>query len=168
MKIRVAVITISDRAFSGEREDQSGPRLISFSETHGWSIVCSSIIPDEFEEITKTLLLNANSGGVDLILTTGGTGFSRRDVTPEATLSILQKRTPGLVEKMRLDCSKINPNAILSRSESGIIGKCLIINLPGNPNAAEENLSCISPVLEHAISIIQESEDSQKDHSYHL
>ena len=158
--INVAVLTISDRSFSGERDDLSGPAICQAAITFGWVVVDQGIVPDEIDQISKYLREQVNSGKVNLILTTGGTGFSPRDVTPEATLAVLEKRTPGLVEKIRSVSSEINPHAILSRAEAGICRQCLIVNLPGSPSGAVESLSIISPVLPHAISLLTQKPDS--------
>jgi molybdopterin adenylyltransferase len=162
--IKVAILTISDRSFSGTREDLSGPALISSVQNLGWQVVFKEIIPDDFETIKKTLLEYSSSDQVNLILTTGGTGYSSRDNTPEATLAVIKKRTSGLVEKIRMDSSKLNPHAILSRSEAGICHDCLIINLPGNPEGALESLAIIAPVLPHAISLLNSSPDTETNH----
>lgn len=161
MSILVAVLTVSDRSSSGEREDLSGPAVCQAVQRLGWSLVTSSVVPDDIEQIKQFLLTQSRSGKVNLILTTGGTGFSPRDVTPEATLEVIEKRTPGLVEKIRLESSMKNPHAILSRAEAGICEKCLIINLPGSPTGAVESFSIISAVLPHAIALLQQSSDGQ-------
>ena len=159
--INVAVLTISDRSFSGERGDLSGPVLCQAVKSLGWSVVDQGIVSDEIDQISQFLRDRANSGKVNLILTTGGTGFAPRDVTPEATLAVLEKRTPGLVEKIRAVSSEKNPHAILSRAEAGICRQCLIVNLPGSPTGAIESLLIISPVLPHAISLLAQKPDSE-------
>ncbi|MBA4311032.1 MAG: molybdenum cofactor biosynthesis protein [Chlorobiaceae bacterium] len=162
--MRVSILTISDRSFSGVRDDISGPALTDYAQKLGWKVIYTKILPDEVEKIKQTLIEQASSGAIDLIITTGGTGFAPRDNTPEATLAVIQKRTPGLVEKMRMESSIRNPHAILSRSEAGIRDKCLIINLPGNPTGALESLEIITPVLPHAISLMRQSVDSESGH----
>ncbi len=160
MTINVAVLTISDRASTGEREDLSGPALCQAIKKLGWNLVTSSIVPDDFEQIKQFLLKQSQSGKVNLLLTTGGTGFSPRDVTPEATLAVIEKKTPGLSEKIRFESARNNPHAILSRAEAGICQKCLIINLPGNPSGAVESFSIVSSVIPHAIALLQQSPNS--------
>lgn len=154
MEINVAILTISDRSFAGVREDLSGPELLQKVSELGWNPVYSTIIPDEKEQISNSLFEISMSGKANLILTTGGTGYSPRDITPEATLAVIEKRTSGLVEKIRFESSKSNPNAILSRAEAGVCNNTLIVNLPGSPKGAVESLLIIAPVLPHAIELI--------------
>ena len=135
--------------------------------THlGWALVTARIIPDELPEIQATLQELANTGIVDLILTTGGTGCSPRDVTPEATLGVIEKNVPGIAEMLRLESSKINPHGMLSRGVAGICKSCLIINLPGSPKAAVENLAIVAPILPHAVSLIQSNPDAESGHQF--
>jgi len=152
--ISVAIVTISDRSSRGEREDISGPAIKSWTQdVGGFEIVEEVIIPDEFEIIKSTLLKLCESE-VMIILTTGGTGFSQRDVTPEATLAVIQRLVPGFTEAMRIKSLDITPHAMLSRAVSGIRGKSLIINLPGSPKAVRENLKVIQKALIHGIEIL--------------
>jgi len=164
MTIRFGILTVSDRSFSGDRDDVSGPLLKILIEESGWETVRLGIVPDELEEIAKTLIDWADSGSVDVILTTGGTGFAPRDITPEATLKVVERKAPGLVESIRAESLKITSHAMLSRAEAGIRGSTLIINFPGNPKAVEENLEIISPVLPHAVDLIKEDPDSESGH----
>jgi len=164
MAINVTVLTVSDRSSRGERQDLSGPALCEALQHLGWSLVSSSILPDDFEAIRNFFLSQANSKKVNLLLTTGGTGFSPRDVTPEATLAVITKKASGLVEKIRIESSLQNPNAILSRAEAGICQQMLIVNLPGSPKGAVEALSIIASVLPHAISILENSTDADSKH----
>jgi molybdenum cofactor synthesis domain-containing protein len=152
---RVAIVTVSDRSFHGAREDASGPEAARIVEGWGHAIVERRLIPDEAGEIVRTLVDLADAAHVDLVLTTGGTGFAPRDVTPEATSLVLEKRTPGLDEAMRADGRGKTPLAVLSRGVSGIRGRTLIINLPGNPKGVRENLETLRPVLAHAIEIMK-------------
>jgi molybdopterin adenylyltransferase len=163
-EIRTAVLTVSDRSYRGERPDRSGPALQKSIEELGWRLVLSSIVPDEFEDIQRTLTEWCQSGAVDLILTTGGTGFAPRDITPEATLAVIQRSAPGLAEVMRAESLKITPHAMLSRAEAGIRDRTLIINLPGSPKAAVENLELIAEVIPHAVELIRESPDAEAHH----
>ncbi len=162
--IRVGIITISDRSARGERDDLSGPALSQRMQEAGYLVSPTIIIPDDFEQIKKTLSDLCDEGKVDLILTTGGTGFAPRDVTPEATLAVIEKIAPGIAEAMRLHSLKITPHAMLSRQQAGIRKNTLIINLPGSPKGAIENLEVVLPVLPHAIELIQNSPTAEKGH----
>lgn len=156
MTIRVSILTVSDRSAAKEREDLSGPALCDAVVKLGWTLVNHGLVPDETDQIKAFLLEQSSSGDVNLILTTGGTGFSPRDVTPEATLAVVQKRATGLVEKIRFESSRINENAYLSRAEAGICGKTLIINLPGSPKGAVESFLIVAPILPHAITLLDD------------
>ena len=165
MTIRAAILTISDRSSRGEREDTSGPALVAELQKLGWEVMHSGIVPDDLESI-KSILVQWSSGSqVDLILTTGGTGFSPRDVTPEATLAVIQRYAPGLAEAMRYESLKITPHAMLSRAVAGILDRTLIVNFPGSPRAALENLAVIAPVIPHAIELLREDPGSEKGHA---
>jgi len=164
--MRVGIITISDRSSRGEREDLSGPALVKRISTAGHQVIATAIIPDDFNQIKTILVEWCDSGNFDLILTTGGTGFAPRDVTPEATLAILEKTAPGIAEAMRAQSLKITPHAMLSRQQAGIRKRTLVINLPGSPKGAVENLEVILPVLPHAVELLQESPSAEKGHSY--
>lgn len=165
-QIRVGILTISDRAFRGEREDLSGPALSQVVLSQGWLIADQALVPDEKEQISKTLKTWAKSDKMDVILTTGGTGFSPRDVTPEATLLVLERLAPGLAEFMRLESLKKTPHAALSRSVAGIASKTLIVNLPGSPTAAVENLATILPLIPHAVELLHEDTSSEAGHLF--
>lgn len=154
--IRVSIITVSDRSFAGEREDLSGPALAAAVEKLGWQVVNRGLVPDEKEQIKDMMLKQIVSKDVNLILTTGGTGFAPRDITPEATLSVIEKKASGLVELIRSESAKINNNAYLSRAEAGICGKTLIINLPGSPKGAVESLMIVASILPHAITLLED------------
>ena len=153
--LRFGILTLSDRAASGERADVSGPALAERIRTNGWLVLQQAVIPDEYEAIASTLRQWADEGSLDVILTTGGTGFGLRDVTPEATLAVVQRAAPGLAEAMRQASLRINPNAMLSRAAAGIRGQTLIINLPGSPKGALENLAVVLPVLAHAAHLLR-------------
>lgn len=164
MTLRIAILTISDRSARGEREDKSGPALRSLIEEQGWQVISVKIIPDEQKTIQNELVNLADEGAVDVILTTGGTGFAQRDVTPEATLAVIDRQTPGLAEVMRAESLKITPHAMLSRATAGIRGKTLIVNLPGSPKGAVENLQFILPVLPHAVQLLQDDPEAEQGH----
>jgi len=164
MKLRVGILTVSDRSWRGEREDGSGPALVALAKENGWDVVETLIVPDEIDTLRDTLALWADSGDIDLILTTGGTGFAPRDVTPEATRMVVDKLAPGLSEAMRAESLKVTPHAMLSRSVAGIRGRALIVNLPGSPKAARENLTVIQPVLGHAVQLLRDDKAAEAGH----
>lgn len=151
----LGILTISDRGSKGERVDLSGPEIKKIMADFPVQVAAYEIIPDEEDEIVEKLKEYADQKKIDLILTTGGTGLSPRDVTPEATRRVINKEVPGLGEAMRLAGMKITPMAMLSRAIAGIRGRSLIINLPGSPQAVRENLSILLPVLKHALEKIQ-------------
>ena len=143
-----AVITISDKGYRGERVDTSGPNLVQILQEKGFDVTYTSIIPDEREMIKEELVKCADELGIALVLTTGGTGFSPRDITPEATMAVVERPTPGIPEAMRAASMKITPKGCLSRSAAGIRKRSLIINLPGSKKASQENiLAVIDPVI---------------------
>jgi molybdopterin adenylyltransferase len=164
VSIRIGIITISDRSSRGERLDESGPALVNAISQQGWQVIRTEILPDELEQLIKTLSEWADSGEMDVILTTGGTGFSPRDVTPEATLAVIQRPTPGLSEAMRSASLRITPHAMLSRATSGIRARTLIINLPGSPKGALENLAVVIPIFPHAIQLLHEDPSAEVGH----
>lgn len=150
---RVAVVTLSDKGARGERDDLSGQTVKELIEAQGWRVEDTRIVSDDPEVITEALLALIKAG-MDLILTTGGTGLGPRDNTPEATLAVIEREVPGLAEAMRLETFKISPRAILSRGVAGIRGKTLIVNLPGSPKAVRECLGVILPVLSHGLAVL--------------
>jgi molybdopterin adenylyltransferase len=152
--IKTAILTISDKGSKGERIDGTGPALRSELEGNGFVISFYKMIPDEKQEIENELIYLCDELKVDLILTNGGTGFSKRDVTPEATQNVIERYVPGIGEAMRMQSLAITPKAMLSRSIAGIRGDTLIINLPGSPKGAVENLQFILPAIPHGISIL--------------
>ena len=162
--MKVAILTISDRSSAGEREDLSGPRISQRMTDESWSVVKTDILPDDRSGIEAYLIETCDSGQVDLILTTGGTGFAPRDQAPEATKAVIERAAPGLSEAMRLVSLKKTPHAMLSRGVTGIRARTLIVNLPGSPRAASENLDVILPVLEHAIALIRDDPDAEAGH----
>jgi molybdopterin adenylyltransferase len=151
----VGILTISDKGSRGEREDRSGPEIARILSQLPARVDAYEVIPDEEEVIVQKLEEYADRKKVDLLITTGGTGLSPRDVTPEATRKILHKEVPGIAEAMRAEGSKITPLAMLSRATAGIRGRSLIINLPGSPGAVRENLTVLLPVLKHALEKVQ-------------
>lgn len=164
MTIRFGILTVSDRAARGERADTSGPALAALIQGEGWSVVRQSLLPDREADIRTELISWADSGEVDVILTTGGTGFSPRDVTPEATRAVIEREVPGIAEAMRAASLKITPHAMLSRIVTGIRGRTLILNLPGSPKGAVENFQIVVPVLPHAVQLLHEDPASESTH----
>ena len=152
--VRAAVITLSDKGAAGLREDKSGPALVEALRGHAL-VMEQFVIPDEFEQIKAELCRLADSGNLDLILTTGGTGLAPRDVTPEATLAVVERLVPGIPEAMRAESRKITDRAMLSRAQAGVRGRTLIVNLPGSPKAAVECLQVFLPVLAHAVETLR-------------
>lgn len=153
--MRAAILTLSDKGSRGERVDESGPALSAWLEGHGVKTVQSRIIADEFEQIVEVLTEWADADVADLILTTGGTGVSPRDITPEATLQVVERVIPGLGELMRIKSREKTIMASLSRAVAGIRKQTLIINLPGSPKGATENLEAVWPTLDHAVEKIR-------------
>jgi len=150
-----AVLTVSDRSFRGERPDTAGPLVAELLRSAGYEVVNLDIVPDEQTEIEAALRRMADSGNVQLLITTGGTGFAPRDVTPEATLAVCQRLTPGISEAMRYASMAVTPRAMLSRAQAGIRGGTLIVNLPGSPKAAKENLEAVLPTLAHGLKMLE-------------
>jgi len=153
--MRAAILTLSDKGARGEREDLSGPALSDWLTQKGVVVECMSLIPDDFEQIVSALKKWTDSLAPDLILTTGGTGVSPRDITPEATNKVIDRELPGFAERMRQESLKKTPHAIISRAIAGIRQRTLIINLPGSPKGAIENLEAVWPAIPHAITKIQ-------------
>lgn len=153
--MRAAILTISDKGHRGEREDRSGPALAAWLARHSVEVVAQRMLPDEAEIISSQLIGWAEAGNCDLILTTGGTGVSPRDVTPEATRAVLQREIPGIGEAMRAASLGKTPFAILSRAVAGVRQRALIVNLPGSPAGAIENLEAVWTALTHAVKKIQ-------------
>ncbi len=152
--MKIAILTVSDKGAAGEREDLSGAVIAEEIADIGGEIIARDILPDERDQLSEKLKYYADELGVELVLTTGGTGFSPRDWTPEATLDIADRQAPGLAEAMRQESLKITSRAMLSRAVAAIRGCTLIVNLPGSPKAVRENLQTIKPALPHAIDIL--------------
>lgn len=157
MAYTAAVITVSDKGYVGERLDTSGPAICDILRNNGWNIVHTRIIPDDFNMIKSCFIECADEMAVNLILSTGGTGFAPRDITPEATLAVIERRTPGIPEAMRAESMKITPHGCLSRSEAGIRGRTLIINLPGSKKAAVENIEAVLSSINHGVEMLLSS-----------
>jgi molybdenum cofactor synthesis domain-containing protein len=157
---RAAVVTISDKGYAGEREDVSGPILAGLLRAIGAEVVAQTIVPDEPEQIQRALIHLADDLGVDVVLTTGGTGFTPRDRTPEATRAVLEREAPGLAEVLRWEGYRRTPQAVLSRGVAGLRGRTLIINLPGSPRAVRESMEVLGPILPHAVQMAR-GEDTE-------
>ena len=153
LPLRAAVITLSDKGSRGEREDKSGPLIVEMLTATGYKVEEALLLPDDAAQLKTQLLRLADARQVNLILTTGGTGFSPRDITPEATLAVADRNAPGIAEAMRYHSLSITPRGMLSRAASVLRGKTLIVNLPGSPKAVQENLEYILPSLEHGLRI---------------
>jgi molybdenum cofactor synthesis domain-containing protein len=164
MNLRFGIIILSDRSSRGERDDLSGPALASFLETQGCAVLKSLILPDDESALRQTLSEWADGGKMDVILTTGSTGFAPRDIAPEATKAVIQKDAPGLAELMRAESLKKTQHAALSRAVAGIRARTLIVNLPGSPKGALENLGFIFPVIPHAVQLMKDDPASENSH----
>ena len=169
-----AVITLSDLGSRGERADTSGPALCEILKNDGWNIVHTAILPDDIDQIKAELIRCADELGVCLVVTTGGTGFSRRDVTPEATKAVVERECPGIPEAMRAESLRITPRGCLSREAAGIRGETLIVNCPGSEKAARECIGAVLPALRHGIEMLRGwkgncagTEEHRKEHSHH-
>lgn len=154
MGYRAAVITVSDSCYRGQRVDISGPNLCEILKERGYEVVHTVLVPDERERIKAALCKCADELGITLILTTGGTGFSPRDITPEATLEVVERIAPGIPETMRAQSMQITPRGCLSRGAAGIRGRSLIINLPGSRKASAENLLAVIDPVEHGLEML--------------
>ncbi len=151
MSIRAAVVTVSDKGYAGEREDTSGPLLAGLLQEAGVEVVTQTIVPDEPAQIQETLAHLVDELELDLVMTTGGTGFTPRDRTPEATRAVIDREAPGLAEVLRWEGYRRTPLAVLSRGIAGLRGRTLIINLPGSPKAVREGMEVLAPILPHAV-----------------
>ena len=154
MSYTAAVITVSDKGYRGEREDTSGPNLVKILTEKGFAVTYTAIVPDEADRIKAELVKCADEMKIALVLTTGGTGFSPRDITPEATMEVVERLTPGIPEAMRAESMKITPKGCLSRSAAGIRGRSLIINLPGSKKASAENILAVIDPVAHGLDML--------------
>lgn len=152
--VQVAVLTASDKGARGEREDKSAEVIREMMSQMGWQVVEYKIVPDDLEKIKEALIKFSDQDKVELVFTTGGTGFGPRDNTPEATLAVIHRPVPGLPEVMRLESLKKTPRAMLSRAVAGIRHQTLIVNLPGSPRAVRECLEVILPALPHGLEVL--------------
>ena len=151
---RAAVLTVSDRVSRGERSDEGGPLVAELLKNAGYEVVRTDVVPDEQAQIEAALRQMADGGDIQLLVTTGGTGFAPRDVTPEATLAVCDRLTPGIPEAMRYASMQITGRAMLSRAQAGIRKGTLILNLPGSPKAAKENLEAVLPAISHGLEML--------------
>ncbi len=164
MNLHFGILTVSDRSARGEREDRSGPALAAEVKKHGWEVIQQAILPDDLNAIRQRLIAWSRMGSIEIILTTGGTGFAPRDITPEATRAVIEREAPGIAEAMRASSALKSPHAMLSRAVAGIRGRVLIINLPGSPAGAVENFQVILPALEHAVQLLREDPQAEAGH----
>jgi molybdopterin adenylyltransferase len=154
MTLRIAILTISDAGARGERADTSGDAIVDWAKAKGYELADRQLVADEVVSIVTALTTWSDGGRVDLVLTTGGTGLSPRDVTPEATRVVIEREAPGIAERLRVICITSFPRAALSRGISGTRGRTLIVNLPGSPNAVRDSLAALDPIIDHAVAIL--------------
>lgn len=153
--MRVAVLTVSDAGARGDRADTSGDAIVAWAATHGHALAARTLVPDETVQVARTLVAWADDDVADLILTTGGTGLSARDVTPEATRAALEKEAPGIAEALRFAAYPGFPRAALSRGVAGVRSRTLIVNLPGSPGGVRDGLAVLDGIVEHAVALVR-------------
>jgi molybdenum cofactor synthesis domain-containing protein len=154
--MKIAILTVSDGVSAGNRVDRGGPAVRRLVESAGHEVVAADVVPDEAMAVSSYLIRQADSGATELILTTGGTGLAPRDITPEATLAVIDRQAPGIAEAMRAESIRQTPMGALSRAVAGIRGRVLIVNLPGSPRAVEECLGALLGPLAHGVDLLQE------------
>jgi len=164
--IRAGVVTVSDKGYAGEREDVSGPLLADLLRRMGAEVVVQTIVPDEPEQIRRVLTRLSDEEGLDLVLTTGGTGPAPRDRTPEATRAVVEREVPGLAEVLRFEGYRYTPLAVISRGVAGIRGHTLIVNLPGSPRAVREGMEILTPILPHAVRMVRGADTEHRGGLY--
>jgi molybdenum cofactor biosynthesis protein B len=162
MNVRVAVLTVSDEGAAGRREDTSGGLIVDWIGARGYELSAREIVPDETDLIAGLLARWSDSGSIDLIVTTGGTGLGLRDVTPEATRSVLEREAPGIAEAVRTDGRATTPYSLLSRGLCGVRGTTLIVNLPGSTGGVRDGVETLTPLIEHAVQLLR---DEETDHA---
>lgn len=155
MQFTAGIITVSDKGYAGERKDTSGEKIAAILKANDWEVVCRTIVPDEKDKIAEAVKAYSDEKNLCLIITTGGTGFSKRDVTPEATALVIERECPGIPEAMRAESMRITPRGMLSREKAGIRGDSLIINLPGSEKAAGECLNAVISPVRHGVEMIR-------------
>ena len=153
--MRLAILTISDAGARGERADTSGDAIVAWAGSKGHELAARDLVADDVVSIVRALTAWSDGGGIDLVLTTGGTGLSLRDVTPEATRAVIDREAPGIAERLRVTCLTTFPRAALSRGISGTRGRTLIVNLPGSPSGVRDALAALDPIVDHAVAILR-------------